>query len=76
MADLNKIYLYRMMHIANVPHILVHGITHRTSANANPNFTPIDAVLGFIVYNEIAKNQLIQFGVVENQIHINANAYF
>ncbi len=196
-----------MMHIANVPHILVHGITHRTSANANPNFTPIgdpylistrdgfvldngrtlgeyipfyfgtrmpmlyviqngfngvqptlpeqivycvssaekvlatnldfvftnghavdkfsskysvgdvndienildmnaikakywkvdddldlkrrkeaefllaadlpfDAVLGFIVYNEIAKNQLIQFGVVENQIHINANAYF
>ncbi len=30
-----------MTHIANVPHILVHGITHRTSANANPNFTPI-----------------------------------
>ena len=41
MADLSKIYLYRMTHIANVPHILVHGITHRTSANANPNFTPI-----------------------------------
>lgn len=41
MADLNKIYLFRMTHIANVPHILVHGITHRTSANANPNFTPI-----------------------------------
>jgi hypothetical protein len=30
-----------MTHIANVPHILVHGITHRNSANANPNFTPI-----------------------------------
>ena len=41
MADLNKIYLYRMTHIANVPHILLHGITHRSSANANPNFTPI-----------------------------------
>ncbi|MEC7753242.1 MAG: DUF4433 domain-containing protein [Bacteroidota bacterium] len=41
MADLSKIYLYRMTHIANVPHILLHGITHRTSANANPNFTPI-----------------------------------
>lgn len=41
MADLNKIYLYRMTHIANVPHILLHGITHRTSANANPNFKPI-----------------------------------
>lgn len=41
MADLSKIYLYRMTHIANVPHILLHGITHRTSANANPHFTPI-----------------------------------
>ncbi len=30
-----------MTHIANVPHILLHGITHRNSANANPNFTPI-----------------------------------
>lgn len=41
MADLNKIYLYRMTHIANVPHILEHGVTHRNSPNANPNFTPI-----------------------------------
>ena len=41
MADLNKIYLYRMTHIANVLHILRHGITHRTSANANPDFRPI-----------------------------------
>ncbi len=41
MADLSRIYLYRMTHIANVPHMLLHGITHRTSANANPNFTPI-----------------------------------
>lgn len=41
MAELNKIYLYRMTHIANVPHILEYGITHRTSANANPNYTPI-----------------------------------
>ena len=30
-----------MTHITNVPHILLHGITHRASANANPNFTPI-----------------------------------
>ena len=41
MANLNKIYLYRMTHIANVLHILKHGITHRTSANANPHFRPI-----------------------------------
>lgn len=41
MPDLNKVYLYRMTHIENIPHILQHGITHSTSINANPNFTPI-----------------------------------
>jgi hypothetical protein len=41
MADFNKIYLYRMTHIANVPHVSAHGITHRNSPFANPNFTPI-----------------------------------
>lgn len=41
MPDLNKIYLYRMTHIENIPHILQHGITHSTSANANLNFVPI-----------------------------------
>lgn len=41
MIDLKKIYLYRITHINNVPHILIHGITHRNSPNANPDFTPI-----------------------------------
>lgn len=41
MLDLNKIYLFRMTHIENIPHILKNGITHLTSANANPNFVPI-----------------------------------
>lgn len=41
MVDLRKIYLYRMTHIDNVPDILVHGITHKTSPHANSNFTPI-----------------------------------
>jgi len=41
MPDLNKIYLFRMTHIENIPHILQNGITHSTSANANPNFVPI-----------------------------------
>jgi hypothetical protein len=41
MPDFNKIYLYRMIHVDNIPHILQHGITHSTSANANPNFVPI-----------------------------------
>lgn len=38
---MNRIYLYRMTHIENIPHILQHGITHSTSVNANRNFVPI-----------------------------------
>lgn len=34
-------YLYRMTHIANIPHILRFGITHRSSMNANPNYVSI-----------------------------------
>lgn len=41
MPDLNKLYLFRMTHIKNIAHILANGITHSTSANANPNFVPI-----------------------------------
>jgi hypothetical protein len=41
MPDLNKIYLFRMTHIENIPHILQNGITHSSSINANPNFVPI-----------------------------------
>ena len=41
MSDLSKIYLYRMIHIENIPHILKYGITHSTSVNANPAFKPI-----------------------------------
>ena len=41
MLDLNKTYLYRMMHIENVPHILRNGITHSSSIKANKNYLPI-----------------------------------
>jgi len=41
MPDLNKIYLFRMTHIENIPHILQNGITHSTSVNTNPDFVPI-----------------------------------
>ena len=41
MVDLSKIYLYRMTHIENIPHILQHGITHTTSPNANPAYVSI-----------------------------------
>ncbi len=41
MPNLNKIYLYRMTHIMNIPHILNHGITHISSPNSNPDFVSI-----------------------------------
>lgn len=41
MPDFRKTYLFRMTHIGNIPHILNHGITHTSSANANPAFIPI-----------------------------------
>lgn len=42
--DLATIKIYRMTHIENVPHILEHGITHKTSPNANPEFRTIGDV--------------------------------
>jgi hypothetical protein len=41
MSDLSKIYLYRMTHIENIPHVLQNGITHADSENKNPDFIPI-----------------------------------
>ncbi len=41
MAELDKIYLFRMTHIENIPHILKFGITHSKSVNANPKFKSI-----------------------------------
>lgn len=41
MENLNKVYLYRMTHIENIPHILQFGITHINSPNNNPNYIPI-----------------------------------
>lgn len=41
MVDFSKKYLYRMIHIENIPHVLQYGITHRNSPCANLNFVPI-----------------------------------
>ena len=30
-----------MFHIANIPHILANGVTHKSSPNANPHFVAI-----------------------------------
>lgn len=41
MPDFSKIFLYRMTHIENIPHILQHGVTHITSNNVNVDYVAI-----------------------------------
>ena len=39
--NLERINIYRITHIENIPHILNYGITHKNSTNSNPNFKAI-----------------------------------
>jgi len=39
--DLNKVYIYRMTHIENIPHIIENGITHKESDKSNQNYKSI-----------------------------------
>jgi len=39
--EIEGIFLYRITHIENIPHIITHGITHRNSTHANPSFRSI-----------------------------------
>lgn len=39
--ELDKIHLYRMTHIENVPHILRYGITHKNSPHADAAYKSI-----------------------------------
>ncbi len=41
MADLEKTYLFRMLHIDNVDHLLKFGLTKVDSPNSNPNYKSI-----------------------------------
>lgn len=57
MPDLNKIFLFRMVHIENLPHIHRYGITHPSSVYANENYIPIgDRSLIITRNNFILKN--------------------
>jgi len=40
-SQYNKIPVFRLTHIENIPHILKYGITHRKSINKNPNYKRI-----------------------------------
>jgi hypothetical protein len=41
MLDLSRVFLYRMTHIDNIPHILEYGITHMRSPKRNIHYVPI-----------------------------------
>jgi hypothetical protein len=41
---LETIFLYRITHIDNIPHVLDFGVTHKNSVNANPAFRSIGDV--------------------------------
>lgn len=38
---MERVLIYRMTHINNIPHIVIHGITHRSSIASNRNYEPI-----------------------------------
>lgn len=44
MSDIEKINIFRIIHIDNITHILQNGITHRNSINSNSNYTEIGDV--------------------------------
>lgn len=41
MPNFNRIPVFRMTHVQNIAHILEHGITHRNSERANPDYVSI-----------------------------------
>lgn len=62
MPDFSKVYLFRMTHIENIPHILQYGITHSTSLNANHHFVPIGDKSVVTTRNDFLLNNGRQLG--------------
>ena len=62
--SIDDLYLYRMTHIENISHILIHGITHKTSHNSNPNFVSIGDVS--LIDNRSRKVVSINNGNINN----------
>jgi len=58
--ELNKIQLYRMTHIQNIPHILQYGITHKNSPNRNSEYKDIGD--GSLINNRNTKKKQVNNG--------------
>ena len=67
MMELERIIVYRMVHIGNLPHILQHGITHKNSENANHNFMTIgdESLIGTRATKTVSvdNGDFIKFGI-------------
>ena len=59
--EIKDVFLYRMTHIQNIPHILKYGITHKNSPNANPNYVDIGDIS--LMSTRSAKKVYIDNGV-------------
>jgi len=66
---LQEVKIYRMTHIDNVPHILLHGITKKNSLHANPNYVNIGDVS--LINSRNNKRVLVENG---NGLNFNAQA--
>lgn len=64
---LNNVFLYRITHIDNIPHILENGITHKNSTNKNVDFKNI----GNVSLIETRNNKTI---LVDNGVFDSSNA--
>ena len=62
--DLNRVNIYRMTHIENIPHIIQYGITHQNSKNSNPNYKAI----GDTTLIDTRKNKTIKVTNGEDKI--------
>ncbi len=74
--DLNEVKIYRITHIENIPHILQHGITHKTSVNRNQNFRNIGDVS--LIENRSKKVVVVdngEFGLEEGKTSIRLGDY-
>lgn len=39
--NLEQVNIYRIIHIENIPHILINGVNHKDSENSDPHFVGI-----------------------------------
>jgi hypothetical protein len=65
-VELNKIILYRITHVENIPHILQCGITHKDSQNKNPDYKNVGDIS--LIDNRSKKTVTVDNGDINPKI--------